>query len=235
MKPCNRHAVFTLTLTLAALGAVGSTGAMAQGFNSTSSNRADTWEFFGEARVLFPTDATFEGGSKISTQSDAGFGLGFGYNVNEHINLGFEFSFNSVDYDGEIVPGAGNSQTQPWRVTGSMDTGRIGLTGTYNFLARPLTPYVTGTVGYAWVDTNIPDGPPQTGCWWDPWFGYICSTWQSTHSDSAFTGGVGAGLRWDVNRSFFLRLGYEHDWIDVAHATSTPGFDMMRIQFGSRY
>ena len=40
------------------------------------------------------------------------------------------------------------------------------------------TPYVTGGIGYAFIDTNIPDSPPQTACWWDPWWGYVCDTFQ---------------------------------------------------------
>jgi opacity protein-like surface antigen len=228
------HRRIISAFTLAALGVVCDTSAMAQGFGSGNSNRAHTWEFFGEGRVLFGTNVKFEGGSTIDTHTDVGFGLGFSYNWNEHVNLGFEFSFASVDYDAKIV--SADLPAKPVaNLTGSMDTGRFGVTGTYNFLARPLTPYVTGTVGFSWVDSNIPDAPPQTGCWWDPWWGYICTTWQSTKSDSGFTGGVGAGLRWDVSRTFFLRLGYEHDWIDLAKATGSPGFDMMRIQFGSRY
>jgi opacity protein-like surface antigen len=101
--------------------------------------------------------------------------------------------------------------------------------------ARPLTPYVLGTLAWSWVDSNIPTGPPQTGCWWDPWFGYICSTWQPTASNNAFTYGLGVGLRWDAGRNFFMRFGYEYDWIDFSHSSSTPGFSLLRLQFGSRY
>ena len=32
----------------------------------------------------------------------------------------------------------------------------------FNFLEGDLTPYVTGGVGWSFIDTNIPDAPPQT-------------------------------------------------------------------------
>jgi hypothetical protein len=32
-----------------------------------------------------------------------------------------------------------------------------------------------------------------------------------------------------------MRFGYEYDWIDFSHSSSTPGFSLLRLQFGSRY
>jgi opacity protein-like surface antigen len=34
----------------------------------------------------------------------------------------------------------------------------------YDILTGPLTPYVSGGVGWNWVDTNIVDEPPTVGC-----------------------------------------------------------------------
>jgi len=53
---------------------------------------------------------------------------------------------------------------------------------TYNILARPLTPYGTGGLGWSWVDNNIATEPPTVGCWWVPWYGYVCEGYENTKS-----------------------------------------------------
>jgi hypothetical protein len=32
-----------------------------------------------------------------------------------------------------------------------------------------------------------------------------------------------------------VRFEYEYDWIDLPRATSSPGFSLLRLQFGARY
>jgi opacity protein-like surface antigen len=220
-------------LAFAALGAIYSGGAAAQ-FSSSSESRAQTWEWWGEVRVLFGQNVNFEHGSSISTSDDAGFGFGFGYNIDEHWLASFEFQYNELSY-GATIASADKPPKASASVTGDAQVSRLAASLTYNFLERPLTPYVSGNIGWAFVDTNIPTGPPQTGCWWDPWFGYICSTWQSTATSNSFSYGLGAGVRWDVGHSFFMRFGYEYDWMDFPHASSAPGFSLLRLQFGARY
>lgn len=220
-------------LVFAAVGALYSHGAAAQ-YYQEGSGRAQSWEFWGEARVVFGQTVNFEHGSSIKTSDDAGFGLGFGYNIDEHWLVGFEFQYNEMSYSASIAS-ADVPPKASAGLTGTAAISRLGSSLTYNLLARPLTPYVTANLGYMYVDSNIPNGPPQTGCWWDPWFGYICSTWQSTVSSNAFEYGLGVGVRWDTGRSFFVRFGYEYDWIDFSHSSSTPGFSVLRLQFGTRY
>jgi opacity protein-like surface antigen len=220
-------------LVFAIVGAIYSGGAAAQ-FYSGSEGRAQSWEFWGEARVIFGKDVPFEHGSSISTSDDAGFGLGFGYNIDEHWLASFEFQYNELSYSATIAS-ADKPPKASANVTGNAQVSRLGGSIAYNFLAQPLTPYVLGTLGWSWVDSNIPTGPPQTGCWWDPWFGYLCSTWQPTATSNSFTYGLGVGLRWDAGPHFFMRFGYEYDWIDLPHASSAPGFSLLRLQFGSRY
>jgi opacity protein-like surface antigen len=218
------------SVVFAAVTALYAGGAMAQ----QASGRSQTWEVWGETRVTFGKNIGFDHGSSVDTHDDAGFGLGFGYNIDEHWLVGFEFAYNELNYDASIasadVPPKANA-----RASGTAQLTRFGGSLTYNFLARPLTPYVTGNLGYMYVDSNIPNGPPQTGCWWDPWYGYICSTWQSTVSSNAFEYGIGAGVQWDSERNFFLRFGYESDWVDISHASSTPGFSILRLQFGTHF
>jgi opacity protein-like surface antigen len=109
----------------------------------------------------------------------------------------------------------------------------VGLN--FNFIDGPITPYVTGSIGYAFIDTNIPNGPAQGGCWWDPWYGQICGTWQPTKSVDEFTYSAGLGVRWDINNASTMRFAYEKHWIDVSSATSTPNFDQFKIGFSFQY
>jgi len=222
-------------LVFAAVGAIYSGSAAAQYYSSGGSGeRAQSWEVWGEVRVIFGKDVSFEHGSSISTSDDAGFGLGFGYNIDNHWLASFEFQYNEIEYKANIASGNVPPKATA-NLSGTAQISRIGGSVSYNFLPGPLTPYVLGTLGWSWVDSNIPNGPPQTGCWWDPWYGYLCSTWQSTASSNAFTYGLGAGVRWDAGRSFFVRFGYEYDWINFSNASSTPGFSLLRLQFGARY
>ena len=223
---------FLALLTVAALGVLYSGTASAQ-FQG-SSNRTGSWEWYGEARFIFSKDINFEHGSSVSTDTDAGFGMGFGYNIDEHWLASFEFGYNQMSYSATIASADKPPQASS-KLTGTAEISRLGGSITYNLMAQPLTPYVLGTIGWSYVDSNIPNGPPQSGCWWDPWWGYICSTWQSTHSSNSFTYGLGAGIRWDAGRSFFTRLGYEYDWIDLPQASSAPGFSQLRLQFGARF
>jgi opacity protein-like surface antigen len=203
-------------------------------FGSNGTDRTGSFEVFAEGSVLFSTKVSFQGGSNAQTQSDLGFGLGFGLNITDHWFAGLDFQYNSVDYSTQIAS-ADVPPKPAATLRGSAAFNRLAPHAGYYFFDGPITPYVVANIGYSWVDTNIPTGPPQTGCWWDPWFGRVCSTWQSTHTTDAFTFGVGGGLRWDLNRNGFIRLGYEHDWFEFSGSSGTPGFDTLRLQFGARY
>jgi Outer membrane protein beta-barrel domain len=220
---------------LLAVLACGSGAAMAQTYYSsyggTGTGRTGTWEFYADFRFLFGDTLNFNGGTQLRTNDDVGFGIGGGFNLNEHINLGFEWSYNNVTYNGTIASGSGQAA---FPITGSASISRLAFTGAYNLLEGPLTPYVGGNLGYSYIDTNIPNGPPQTGCWWDPWFGYICSTWQSTHGTNAWIYGLDVGLRWDANRAFFIRGGYEYNWASYSQG-GTQGAGLITLQIGARY
>lgn len=229
---------FKTGISMAAVlaGALLGTAAWGQSFRVPQSGiRAETWEFYGGLHALSGEKVDFEGGSAIDTDNnDLGFAFGGGYNFNEHLQVGGEFSWNSVDYDGDIVS-ADEPAGEPQRISGSFDAATISANVTWHFLARPVTPYVTGSLGYTWIDTNVATGPPVTGCWWDPWWGYICDTFVDTRTEEAATYGVGAGVRWDIENGLFLRLGYDERWLDLDNANGTPTFGVARFDFGGRF
>jgi opacity protein-like surface antigen len=210
--------------------------AAAQTFGSPAAgDRARTWDIYGGLRFQQSESVSFDGGSKVDVDSGVGFTFGGGYNLSDKLLVGGELSWGRVDYDGSVASGD-DPPGDPLRIDGEFDTFGLNAYATWHFLSGPLTPYVTGNLGYSWVDTNIATGPPVTGCWWDPWFGYICDTFVDTKTENGFSYGLGAGLRWEFTRGWFGRLGYDLRWVDLSSSTSgTPSFGSVRIDIGSRF
>ena len=97
-------------------------------------------------------------------------------------------------------------------------------------LQGPLTPFLQAGVGWTKLDSNILNRPPTTGCWWDPWWGWICATEWSTYETTKFSYNLGLGLRWDVNGALFLRGAYNREWVDVDRGSLD--FDMLTMEVG---
>ena len=174
-----------------------------------------------------------ENGSSADIQDTWGWGFGFGYNFDEHWAFNFDIGWRSANYDATVVVEDKDdpSNSGPKSFTGRLDTSSSLFSGTYNFLDKRFTPYVSGILGWTFLDTNIPTGPPQNWCWWDPWWGYICSSYIPTKSETDFTYGGALGLRFDVTRTFFLRASYNKMWIDFKHG-SAEDFDVVRLDLG---
>ena len=156
-------------------------------------DRDTGWEFGGELIYQDSTEFNSDENSSASLDSDLGFALTFGYRFSSKLEFTFGIDWNNIDYKAHVVsadfPGLSadiDGELEAW-------TPRVGAN--FNFIDGPITPYISGVIGYSFIDTNIPDGPPQTGCWWDPWYGQICGTWQNTRSTEEFMYGLGAGVR----------------------------------------
>ena len=187
------------------------------------------WEFGGELIYQDSQDIDGDNGSSASIDSDIGLALTFGYRFSERVELTMGLDWNNVDYTAELVSG-----TLPISVgvDGELEsfTPRVGVN--FNFMEGPFTPYVNGTIGYTFIDTNIPTGPVQGGCWWDPWYGQICGTWQNTRSLEEFVYGAGVGVRYDVNDAWSVKFEYQKRWID---ADSSPEFDQLKLGVSIMY
>jgi opacity protein-like surface antigen len=194
--------------------------------------RQPGWDFGGDLVYQDSKDINFDGGSFANIEDDLGIALAFGYRFNERFELTFGLDWNSADYDFQVISDpailsfSGKGEIESF-------TPKIGLN--VNILKGDLTPYISGGVGWAFIDTNIPDAPPQTTCWWDPWWGYYCGTFQSTRSIDELTYDLGVGVRWDLSSTMTLRFGYTKHWLDIGEATSTPGFDQIRLGIAARY
>jgi opacity protein-like surface antigen len=155
----------------------------------------------------------FENGAAIDIDSSMGFGFKVGWNWTQKWNLSYRFSLNKPDYTAIIVPEDPELPNQTLDYQMSKYSHQFNVT--YHFLKGPLTPFVQAGIGWTKLDSNVPDSPPSVGCWWDPWWGYICFSDWSTYSTSKFTYNVGLGLRWDVNGALFLSGSWNRQFISV--------------------
>lgn len=206
----------------------------AQSFGASKpGNRADHWEAYAGGRYIFSETVDFKGGSTIDSDDDLGFAFGMGYNIDDHWLVGGELNWSNVDYKGVLKSASSPGATS--KLSGEYETFALSANLTYHFIDGPLTPYVSANLGYTWVDSNIADGPPQTGCWWDPWWGYICDTWVDTKSAESLSYGLGAGVRWEFSRGGFLRASYNQRWLDFDEASGTPNFGGVFLDIGSKF
>jgi opacity protein-like surface antigen len=173
-------------------------------------------------------DYSVEGGGSIDVDSSLGWGITLGWNWTEHWNLSYKLTLNNPGYTAVIVPEDTSlpAQTLDYK----MSKGTHMLNATYNFRDKPFTPYIQAGVGVTVLDSNVPDSPPTTGCWWDPWWGYICSTTWSTYKKTAFAYNIGLGLRWDVNNALFFKGAYNKEWVSVK--SGTLSFDTLSVEGG---
>ena len=209
-------------------------GAMALSLVSAvagAQSRGAGWEFGADLIYVNSSDVDFDGGTTAEFDSDIGLSLLAGYRFSDHLEVQFGVDWSSQDYDvsfqSATVPGL------TFEARGEIEQFTPFARGIINFVDGPLTPYAIGGIGYSFIDTNIPDGPPQVGCWWDPWYGEICTTYQSTATTESFTYNLGLGVRWDLSTGYSLRLGYEKHWYDLDNGYAD--FDQFKFGFLMRY
>jgi opacity protein-like surface antigen len=177
-----------------------------------------------QPRYIASKDLDVGGGSKLELDQAFGFGLGFGYNFTNKFALHLDGSWASTDYKAQIATSTGGTPGMT-TANGTLETSTIALNLSYYFLEGPLTPFVLGGIGWTWVDSNIPSGPPTGTCWYDPWYGYVCNSYQNTYAKDYFSYSLGLGGRWDVAPGFFLRGSIVWQWMDLGKAGTTdfPG------------
>jgi opacity protein-like surface antigen len=168
------------------------------------------------------TRIDFDGGSKVEFNSSTGFLVGLGYDLSSHLQVGANFTYDERDYDASL---AGDDPGETFPARGSLKSMGVMADLSYYFMTGRFTPFVTTGIGWNFVDTNIPTSPPQVGCWWNPWYGYICQGFQETKSVDGFAYQLGAGLRYRLNPSLSLNGSYRMSWLDFPKADGTPSFE----------
>ena len=215
----------TATLTVAAM----TLALLAVAPVADAQDREGRWEFTLGTFYQLGTTLDVEAPSTAETDNDFGFELGGGFNFSDNLaaNLGLQWA--GVGYSAVVFPDDGDITS----ISGKYDAFTLSANVVYHFTDNQLTPYVGAGIGWTWIDTNIPDGAPSTGCWWDPWWGYVCYTTYPTKTKSAFSYQATLGLRYTFDSdNTFLRLGYTSQWMSFDNANGTPRFDVFMLDIG---
>ena len=210
-------------LLIAAL-LLAATTAHAQRFNTKKIHedpRDGRWEVSLLVQQQGSADVTGEEGSSAEIDSELGWGLTIGYNLTANWNFQYKFTLVKPDYRATLVPQppedpeeeAPGPQTFEWGMTKYAHA----LNATYHFSRGPLTPFLQLGVGFVKLDSNVVRDV-VTGCWWDPWWGYICENFYRTYSSTEFSYGGALGLRYILRGGMTLKLSVNQYWIDVGNA-----------------
>ena len=173
--------------------------------------RGGNWEFILPLAYTDTTTVHGQGGSSLRINNDWSTGFGFGYNINDNFQVNGLFTWAYRGYDATIVQTDGTTR----RYSNYMDTSTIGVNGVYYLMGGNFTPFISAGIGYTYIDTNIQTGTGSTSCWWDPWYGYVCTSYAQTKTESDWNYNVGIGVRFDVNRAFSLQGSYNRMWLEA--------------------
>jgi opacity protein-like surface antigen len=171
---------------------------------------------------------TSEGGSSLDIDSTLGWGLNFGWNLTAKWNLSYKFVSTKPNYLAVIVPEDPN--LLPQSIDEKLSKSSHQFNVTYNFREKALTPFVLAGIGWTKVDSNVPTGSVGGGCWWDPWWGYICFADWKTYETTEFSYNLGLGVRWDINNALFTKAAYSREFLKLDNGTFN--FDMAILEFG---
>ncbi len=140
------------------------------------------------------------------------YGFGFAYNFTDYVAVRFEESFGWPDYD------------MTWnnaRLSGQsfVNTGKLNVD--INLMKGPITPFVSAGIGYFYIDTGVPSGPPEYFVWWDYWWGPVGVVTQPTFTETYFTYNAAVGVRWDLDPHQVVRLMVAGNWLDNSGKAGT--------------
>ena len=198
--------------------------------SSAQSNRAQNWEVSVSGVFQDSKSLGGEGSSSLNIASDTGFGLNFAYNFNSKLSLGADLEFLEPKYTAVLIDE--NDPGNEIRVNHKLSQFNGRIKGNFNIIDGPFTPFLEAGLGWSNFDSNVLDGPPTTGCWWHPWWGYICENFYSTFSDTLFSYGAGVGLRYEFMGGSFVKASYNYWEMDGLGKSKESAFESGRIEFG---
>lgn len=216
----------TLLLLLAV-----SSSLQAQRFNQKpdyNNLRDDAWEASLIVGSQSSLDVAGENGSALAIDSELAWGFTIGWNWTPRWNFSWRFLMSKPDYTAIIVPE--NSEFSVQTLAYTADRYSNQANATWHLFKGPLTPFLQAGIGYTMLDSNVPNQPPVTGCWWDPWWGLICDSAWSTYDTSGFSYNVGLGLRWDVNGALFVKASWNREFYSADSADFD--FDTALLEVG---
>jgi len=194
-------------------------------------DRARTWEWSIAALYQDSKNMGSDQGSSLRVDGAGGLGFNISYNFTSKFMVGVDLDWLRPDYRAELV----NDEVFPIETTVidhefSQFNGRIK--GTFNFSDGPFTPFVEGGFGWTYFDSNVADGPPITGCWWHPYWGYICENFYSTFTETSFSYGAGLGLRYQMRGGTFIKGSYNVWDLDSLGSADDSTLTGIKLEFG---
>jgi opacity protein-like surface antigen len=186
---------------------------------SKAGSRDGRWE--GSVILAYQTglDQSYEGGSELSVDSTMGWGLSFAWNWTDKWNLSYRYQSTNPNYTALVVPEEDSIEV-PRTIEHEMSKSTHQFNVTYNFSGKAFTPFVVAGIGWSKLDSNVPTTDvPGVGCWWDPWWGYICFADWKTYETSQFTYNLGAGVRWDINNMLFTKASYVREFLSAENGS----------------
>lgn len=196
-----------------------------------SGDRAGTWEAGFHVADASSVHVDGSRGTALDVDSELGYGLTGAYNITNRLAVGLNLNWVAPDYRATFVPdGGGPPQTFDAR----LDVSTIHAKVIFNLLEGGFTPYVEVGAGWTYIDSNIADGPPTSGCWWDPWWGYVCTSFYDTYSDTQTSYSAALGVRWEISSDFVLRGSYGVVEINADNSENVQ-LDTLQVDFGWRF
>ena len=195
-------------------------------------DRAGTWEAGFLIADMTAESLSGENGAKLEVGNDVAWGFTGGYNFTNRLAVLADWTWSNPSYDATRIR---EDTGQPDTISASLDINTLHIKGVFYFLDGALTPFVEAGVGWTYVDSNIVDGPPTTGCWWDPWWGYVCRSFFDTYSETRTSYSTAVGIRWDLRNEMSLRGSYGVLEVDTSSATEDASLDTFRIDLSWRF
>ena len=173
-----------------------------------------------------------EEGSGIRIGSDVGWGITGGYHFTNRLAVMANWTWGKPSYDAtRVLEDTGETDT----ISASLDVDTLQVKGVFYFLEGPLTPFIEAGLGWTYIDSNIVDGPPTTGCWWDPWWGYICQDFFDTYSETRTSYSAAVGIRWDLRTDITLSGSIGVLEVDTSRATEDASLETFRVDLAWRF
>ena len=192
--------------------------------------REQQFEVFFAPYYVASKELTFDNDALLVLNEHVGWSLGLGFNFTDKVSGELQFSTGSGKY---AVSAVRDDGTQHQYIE-EMDSSSLMVGMTYNLFDDAFTPYVSGNLGISFVDTGVADGGGYPSCWYDPWYGEVCSTYETTKTTTQLSFGASTGVRYDFDNELFVKGGVGVN-IVTFNSSSLPYFLTGQIAVGSRF